>query len=89
MQFQGWPINPYVWQIDSFVDSQGNQYQLPRPKSLDRVNTQIQMKFEHLRIIYESKKSRKPHGMLYGGTVCVNTELGLQQMRIHYLDKCE
>ena len=53
------------------------------------VMTSIQMKFEHLRIIFEAKVGMKPFGILCDGTVCLNTELGLHEMRMHYLNKCE
>ena len=47
------------------------------------------MKYERLRILYESKFNRKPYGLLFDGGVCFNTEIGLHDMRMHYLQKCE
>ena len=47
------------------------------------------MKYEKLRIQYEAKFNRKPYGVLFNGSVCFNTEIGLHEMRIHYLQKCE
>ena len=47
------------------------------------------MKFEHERILFEFRISRKPLSALDEGTICLNTEDGLHHMRLNYLRRCE
>ena len=51
--------------------------------------TAIQMQFEHKRILFEFRISRKPLSVLENGTIILNTEEGLYDMRMYYLRRCE
>ena len=89
MQFEGQPVNQNVWESVNFTDSQGVVHQLIQPRNLQLVMTSIQMKWEHLRILYEAKINRRPSGILFEGKVCFDQEMGLHDMRLYYLQQCE